>query len=325
MRTYIKNFAKPVILLLVLLVSGTIGFRTLEGWDTVDSLYMTLITLSTVGFGEVHPLGDNGKIFTMFLLAGGVIFYAITINSIASNIMETSFGALMNELKTTRKISRLKDHYIICGGGRMAFTIGKEMEKNRETFVFIENNAISVVAEYDAEWPLIQKDALLEETLIEAGIERAKGLAAVLPTDADNLFVVLSARRLNPNLFIQTRVSMESTLSKMLQAGADRVVSPYTVGGLQIARTFLNPHIDDFLSVVTDRASYEFEMNITRVHADVPFCNKKIRETSFSKEGFMIIGVRLPDGTMKFAPPADFILTEGSEIFLLGPGKTESV
>ncbi len=323
MYLFLQNFTRPVLLLLFLLLVGSFGYHLIEGWNFLDSLYMTLITLSTVGFGEVHHLTDDGKLFTIFLMGGGVIYYAYILNTLAKSFMETRFTDLMRQAKLNRKIVRMKNHYIICGGGRMAFTIGQELERAGESFVFIERNFESVVSEHRERWPILHKDALLEDTLLEARIQHARGLASVLPTDADNLFVVLSARRLNPDLFIQTRIAMETTRSKMLQAGADKVVSPYNVGGLQIARSFTTPHVDDFLSVVTDRAHYDFELLIHRVTEEDSFRNKPIRESSFRERGFIVIGVRFEDNRMKFAPDANFILKEGVEIFLLGPGKDE--
>jgi len=320
---FLKNFGKPITLLALLLFVGSYGYQLIEGWSYLDSIYMTLITITTVGFGEVRPLDDQGKLFTILLLLGGVIFYALTINSITKNLVDYSFGDIMGSLKLKHTISRLKNHYIICGGGRMAYTIGIEMELVGEKFVFIEKNTESIVSEHTAKWPVIQKDALLEDALLDAGILRAKGLASVLPTDADNLFVVLSARRLNPKLFIQTRIAMESTLSKMLQAGADKVVSPYTVGGLQIARSFLNPEVDDFLSMVTDRANYEFPITIHKIHKDDPNCNKILRNSDFRRRGLIVIGIRSADGNLTFAPVADFLLKEGLDIFLIGAGEID--
>ncbi|KAB2930065.1 MAG: potassium channel protein [Leptonema illini] len=312
---------RPVLFLSVLLLGGTLGYRAIEGWTYLDSLYMTVITLTTVGFGETHPLSEGGRIFTIILLIGGVIFYATALNALAQGLLDHRFAEMMNQLGINRKIARMKDHYIICGGGRMAFAIGLELEKAGIPFIFIEQNPHSIVTEHKVRWPILIKDALLEESLLEAGIQKAKGLAAVLPTDADNLFVVLSARSLNPSLFIHTRIALESSRSKMIQAGANKVVSPYNAGGVQIARAFLNPEVDDFLSVVTDRAHYDFEMKMHTVSPDDPFCNKPLRQTEFRQEGFTVIAVKYPDGQMVFAPDASFSLRAGYQIFLMGPGR----
>ncbi len=310
-RDMVRQINRPILFLSSLLLSGTFGYRLIEGWSLLDSLYMTVITLTTVGFGETHPLSEGGRLFTILLLIGGVIFYATALNSLAQGLLDHRFAEMMTQLGINRKISKMKDHYIICGGGRMAFAIGLELEKAGIPFIFIEQNPDSIVSEYKHRWPILIKNALLEESLIEAGIQKARGLAAVLPTDADNLFVVLSARSLNDSLFIHTRISLESSRSKMLQAGANKVVSPYHAGGVQIARAFLNPEVDDFLSVVTDRAHYDFEMKMHDVTESDVFCNKPLRETDFRKGGFTVIAVRYCDGRMVFAPDAHFILRAG--------------
>lgn len=323
-RTYFRVFTRPLFYLMALLLMGSLGYHFIEGWNLLDSLYMTLITLTTVGFGEVHQLSDRGRLFTILLLISGVILYAVILNALAKHFVENRFSDLMTHMRLNRKIAKMSDHYVICGGGRMAFTLGMELEKAGEPFVFIEKNPQSIVSEFVERWPIIHKDALLEETLLEARIEHAKGLASVLPTDADNLFVVLSARKLNPKLFIQTRIALESTRSKMIQAGADKVVSPYSVGGLQLARSFINPLVDDFLSIVTHQAHYDFEMLLQTVKKEDPFCDRPIRDSGFRERGLIIIGVRLKTGKMKFAPEASFVLREGFEIFLMGPGQSST-
>ena len=320
----LHNLSRPVLILVGLIFFGTTGYRMIEGWTILDSAYMTLITITTVGFGEVHSLSAEGRLFTIILLFGGVLFYGVVLNTMAQNLLEYKFSDIMKGYRLKKQLNELSGHYIICGGGRMAFSIGEELERAREPFLFIENNQDSIVSEHEDRWPILYKDALLEESLIEARIDRAKGLASVLPTDADNLFVVLSARKLNPGLFIQTRIAMASTRSKMLQAGADKVVSPYTAGGVQIARSFVSPEVADFLSVVTDRASYEFEMKIHTVEKGDSYEDRPLNMTDFRSRGFIVVGVRFPGCAMRFAPAADFVLRAGHQVFLMGPGDGEA-
>ena len=294
----------------------------LEEWDFLDSLYMTLITLSTVGFGEVKPLSAAGKIFTMSLVIAGVVFYGFTVNGIFQTLVEHKFSDLMDELRMKHQIKQLNDHIVICGGGGMAITIGAELEKVGKPFVFIEKDPGALVWDYKKKWPIIAKDALHEESLQEARIESAAGLAAVLTTDADNLFVVLSARTLNKDLFIQTRINSEHTRSKMIQAGADTVVSPKRVGGLQISRTFINPEVHNLLSIVVDRAnSLELEIKSHTVTTQDDYCGKTIRDADIRESGYIVVAVRYEDGTMLFAPRADIVMKTGYEIVMLGPGK----
>lgn len=318
---FFKNFFRPFLFLFSLLATGSFGYMYLEKWNFTDSLYMTAITISTVGFGEIHPLSSTGRLFTIVLLVGGVGFYGIVLNTLIRNFVDTKFRELVTSIRMNTKIENMKDHYIICGGGRMAYTIGLELERSQKEFLFIENSTDSPVMEKKDHWPIIQKDALLEQTLEEAGIRRAKGLASVLQTDADNLFIVLSAKRLNPDLYIVTRIAFESTQSKMLQAGATKVVSPYAMGGMQIARSFIYPEVSEFLEVVMDKASYEFEFQIHTVTEEDPYKDKRIRDASFRENGYIVISLRYPDGRLVFAPDANFVLEKDIEILLLGGGE----
>ena len=318
--SYLKNFIKPLLMLTALLVSGSLGYRIIEKWTPLESIYMTLITLTTVGFGEVHPLSETGRIFTMALVMSGVLFYGFTVNSIFQVFMEHRFTDFVTKERMKHHIKKLNNHYIICGGGRMALAMGLELDKSGKEFVFIEKDPGAIIMDHKDRWPVIEKDALLEDTLIEARIEHAKGFASVLTTDADNLFAVLSARNLNPKLLIQTRIASETTRSKMMQAGANLVVSPHKIGGMQIARHFINPEVESFLSVVLDKAGYEFEMKTHMIVSGDGYIGKQIKETDFRENGFIVISLRYPDGTFIFAPKAHICLQEGMEVFLFGPG-----
>jgi len=223
------------------------------------------------------------------------------------------------------KIAKLKNHFIICGGGRMAYAIASEFSTAGKTFVIIENNPESRVSEMESSWPILQKDALLEDTLIAAGIERAAGLASVLPTDADNLFVVLSARHLNQNIRIETRISQESSRSKMIQAGADKIVSPYVLGGIQMARSFLDPHVDEFLDIMVDKLNYEFELSIHKVRAGDPEAGRYIRDTDFTDRGFIIIGIKDREDASIKQPKADYKLRVGDELVMVTTGIMKSL
>ncbi|MCB1171431.1 MAG: NAD-binding protein [Leptospiraceae bacterium] len=316
--SYGKLFILPISILLVLLTVGTAGYHFLEGWNLLDSVYMTLITLTTVGFGETHPLSPQGQVFTIFLLMGGVLMYAFAINDFVHHLLNHNFREYTQKMKMQKYISNMKDHFIIVGGGRMACVIGRQLETFGEPFVFIEQSESATLFQERPDWPHILKDALLDETLEEAGIERARGLACCLPTDADNLFVVLSARRMKPDLQIQTRVQYESSRLKMLQAGADHVISPNTLGGLQVARSFVHPDIESFLSVFRDTGMYEFDMKVERIEEDSHRLGLPLKEAKYREEKYLVIGIKKAGGRMVFAPPATYILKHGDEVFLLG-------
>ena len=319
---YLRGFGRPLVFLSTILLSGSFGYHLIEQMSVLDSLYMTVITVSTVGFHEVKALSDSGKIFTMFLVTAGIMFYGVTVNGIFRVFLERSFTSVMTEIRMRNRIAKMKNHYIICGGGNTAATIAEELERAGKQFVMIEKDH-GAAGERRSHWPVLEKDALDEAVLEEARIADAVGLAAVLSSDADNLFVVLSARRMNPKLTIQTRIESEKTRSKMLQAGANHVVSPKRVGGLQMARSFLNPEVHNLMSVVLDRASsLEFEMKIHAVGPDDSYAGRAIREADFRDLGYIIIAVRYPDGKMVFAPQADFRLDPGVDLFLIGPGRS---
>ncbi|RME90169.1 MAG: potassium channel protein [Candidatus Hydrogenedentota bacterium] len=313
---------KPVIFLVSLLFIGSLGYHLLENYSFLDALYMTTITITTVGFGEVKPLSEAGKVFTIFIILGGVIFYGLAINSLAKIILETSFRELMEKRIMEERLKNLENHYIICGGGRFAYALATEFEAENVPFIIIENNPDSLVSQKETNWLVLDADAMEEETLLKAGIKKAIGLASVLPTDADNLFVVLSARRLNPTIRIETRISMESTRPKMLQAGADKVISPYAAGGKQMARSLLNPEVAEFVEVALGRKDFGLEFSVHRVVKEDPFLGKTIRETDFRKNGFLIVAIKRPGKDLMFAPSAKEILQEGDHVFLLGTPQT---
>lgn len=320
---YLREFFKPSFFLLFLISVGSFGYYTIEGWGTIDAVYMTVITVTTVGFSEVHSLSQNGKIFTIFLIIGGVFFYGLAINGFLQIFLESRFRDFMESARLNQKIKKMKNHIIICGGGRMAFTMAKEFERLKIPFVIIEKNPESEMSYAPKNWPILQKDALEEETLLDANIETAKGLASVLPTDADNLFVVLSARKLNPKVRIETRISKSNSRDKMVQAGADKVVSPYEAGGIQMVRSMMNPEVDDLMEVVMGKANYEFEMKVTHVDENCKHLGKPIKDTDFRENGYIVVAVRFPDGEMIFAPKSNFILKYGHDVFQIGPGITK--
>lgn len=315
----------PVAYLILIIILGSTGYMYIEGWSFTDSIYMTVETIATVGFGEVHPLSYPGKWFTMVLVISGVGFYGFIINSIVKNFLERNFKVIMEESKAREKLKNLRDHYIICGGGRMALAMAEELALNKKPFVVIENNVDAPVLKLNTEWIILKGDAMLEETLIEAGIQRSKGLASVLPTDADNLFVVLSSRSLNKNLRIETRISHESSRSKMLQAGANKIVSPYVIGGIQMARSFIEPDVDEFLEIMMDKSNFEFEMIVEHITVEHRHRDKKIRDTDYRKTGFIIIGIKEHHGRFIFAPDPDFKLRTGHEVLLMGTAREKQI
>ncbi|MCR9141210.1 MAG: potassium channel family protein [bacterium] len=317
---------RPTIFLLFLLGGGVAGYYAIEGWDFISSLYMTVITVTTVGFGEVEQLSTAGRLFTIALILGGVVFYGLAIDGLLKVLISRSFRNLVEEARMRDKIRNLNNHIIICGGGRMSLALARELDRSGQSFVVLDSSPDSAVMQLrkagKVDWPVLERDALLEESLLEVSIDKARGLASVLPTDADNLFVVLSARRLNPEIRIETRIARESSHSKMLQAGADKVLSPYAVSGFQMARSLVNPDVDNFMEVMIDRANYEFEMKVHRVQPGDSLIGKNLHESDMRSEGLLAVGVRLENGEMVFVPDSQFKVQAGMQILLLGSGKS---
>lgn len=322
---YLRLFTRPIFFLLLLLVSGSAGYMLLEGFTAFEGVYMTVITMTTVGFSEVRPLSDAGRLFTIFLILGGVLFYGLSINAIFQIIFERGFRGFMDAQILREKLNAVHGHYIICGGGRMALAICTELEKTGRDFIVIEKNNESPVSKMVTDrktgWAVLTGDALSEETLLEARLERARGLFSVLPTDADNLFVVLSARRLNATIWIETRISHESTRPKMLQAGANRVLSPYHVAGIQMARSMLKPQVDDFIEIFQGEKNYEFEVKIHRLTEGDLGVGEPVSRCRYLEQGFSVVALQQVDGSMIYAPKPDTVMQAGMAVFLLGKGR----
>jgi len=323
---YVRLFTRPLLLLLVLLIVGTVGYVVLEDYTFFEGLYMTVISITTVGFSEVRPLSDAGRVFTICLILGGVLFFGLSVNVIIQIIFERGFRGFMEAEILAEKLKKINGHYIVCGGGRMALAICSELEKAGRDFLVIEKNSESPVARLAAErkvaWALLFGDALSEDVLREARIDLARGLFSVLPTDADNLFVVLSARGLNPTIWIETRIAHETTRAKMIQAGANRVLSPYHVAGIQMARSMLKPQVDDFIEIFSGDRHYEFEVKIHRLTEGDASVGKTVGTCRYMEQGFSVVALQDVDGTMVYAPPLETTLKAGMSVFLLGKGRS---
>jgi voltage-gated potassium channel len=291
----------PVILLVTIIISfGTIGYMLIEGWGLLDSLYMTVITLSTVGFKEVGDLSTSGRLFTIILIIGGVgtVLYALGKGArfILEGELQEAFGRRILE----KKVKGLKDHYIICGFGRMGKIIGKELKNRGVEFIAIEKNPIPYEKE---EMLILEGDATQDDVLKESGIEKAKGLITVLSTDAENLYVVLSAKGLNPGLYIVARAGEEGSEQKLLRAGADRVISPYLIGGLRIAHTVLKPAVVDFIEFATKAGNIDLQMEEITIPESSGLIGLTLDQCGMGRElGIIVVAIKRATGEMRFNP-----------------------
>ncbi|WP_425077586.1 potassium channel family protein [Psychroserpens sp. S379A] len=309
-----------VFLLLLLLAIGVIGFKVMSDYSWVDALYMTVITITTVGFGEVQPLDDNTKIFTIFLILASVIILGYAITVITEYILSKNDLEELKQKEMQKKIDSFKNHIIICGYGRNGKQAARKLNAYNKPFVIIEKNK-EIIEKYQEEnLPFVFGNANEDETLIEAGVERASTLISALPNDADNLFVVLSARQINRKMNIISRASQETSYEKLKLAGANNVILPDRIGGDHMASLVVVPDLVEFidnLGIVGER-----NINIEEVMVDKLYNTtqvKTIKDLDLRrKTGCTVIGFKNGKGEYLVNPEADTKLISGSKIIVLG-------
>ncbi len=314
------NKRKWIILYFVALAAvGSIGFYVIGGdqWSWIDSLYMTIITLSTVGYGEVHTLTGAGKIWSILIIIFGVSGIGALIRTLNEEFIQLELFRKNTMMKT---ISKLKNHYVICGYGRMGAVIAKELQEKHLEFVIIENNEQKVEIIRSKGMFCVNGDATSEETLQDARVDQAAGVAVVLDTDQDNLFVTMSMKTTNPDLFILSRCAKEDNQSKLIRAGANKVVNPYTAGGHRMAEILSKPQVEDSISVVSPKHS---DLNLTLDEISLKDLNQYdgvlIKDSNIREEfDVMIVGIIKETGESIINPAPDTILSNKYTILLMG-------
>jgi voltage-gated potassium channel len=297
---------------------GAAGFYLIEGWSILDSLYVAAQTVTTVGYGDLTPATRNGRIFsTLFMLAGvGVVLYALTatVQAIVQSELIETFG----QRRQSRKMSKLRNHFIVCGAGRVGSHLVRGLLGTAETFVVIERDAQRVAELIELGVTVLVRDATLEESLREAGVEHARGLAACLPDDADNVYVVLTARDLNPQMHIVARAAEEQAEPKLIRAGANRVVAPTIIGGHRMAMALTKPAVDDFLgSITANKLELAFEQ--LEVEPSSILAGQKLSETNIRSElDIVVVSIRRSDGKILFNPSGDATIESGDILIAIG-------
>ncbi len=313
-----KKLINPIIAIVCVISIGTIGYMLIEAWSLFDAFYMTIITLTTVGYNEVHHLSDMGRAFSIVLILSGVgtMFYMFGV--VAKVMLEGEIREILGRKKLSKKIESLKDHYIICGYGRMGSIICRELMQSNAPFVVVEGDP-DIVSSMDADYLALQGDATQDSILKQAGIDKARGLISVLSSDANNLYVVLSARGLNPNLKIVARASEEGAEQKLMRAGADNVVSPYNIGALRIAHSLLKPAVVDFIELATKSENLELQMEEVRVKKSSKIIGKTIHECGIRKDlGVIIVAIKRDSGKMEFNATSTSVIKKGDTLIAMG-------
>lgn len=314
-----KRLIPPGIILLVVVTVGILGYALIEGWSFLESVYMLIITLFTVGFREVHDLSTAGRILTMFIIVSGVGTAIYAAGQVVEMMVEGQIIGYRRRRNMEKKIKEMKDHYIICGFGRVGHQVAKEFDTEKVHYVVIDSKPETAEELEPKGIPYIIGNMTSDEKLEEAGIRRAKGLIACADSDVDNTFVTLSARALNRDLYIVARASQRDTEEKMKMAGANRVISPYFISGRRMAALATKPVASDFLDMVMHGEHLEFSLREIAIPERSPLLDKSLEEAQIrQKSGATVLAIRKPDGVFNLQPLAVSRIEKGDVLVVIG-------
>lgn len=318
-----RRLVYAVLGVVCVVIFGTVGYMLIEGWSAFDSLYMTVITVATVGFSEVHPLGHTGQTFTMVVIALGLAAQAFALTTFIDFFVAGHLRDMLEGRRMTKRIQDLDRHTIVAGIGRVGSVVARTLAEDGAAFVIIDRDEDRLRAAQDLGWLCVQGEAADETTLAAAGVERANALVTAVDSDADNLFVTVSARAMNPGLFIVARSSHESTEVKLVKAGANRVLTPNVIGGRRMAAMVTHPVVSDYLDLVAHGTGVEFRLQEIDVAGGSPLAGKSIAESRVrERTGVYILAVSRSDGSVDANPAASAVLGAGDTLVVLGtPGQ----
>ena len=306
-------------LLLFVVILGTVGFKLIEGWGLLESLYATVTTISTVGYGDFAPASAQGRLFTIFLIVIGVGAMLYGASLFAEMMVDNRLKIILGRSSMESRIERMKDHYIICGFGRMGNLICREMAKEKIPFVIIEKNPEVLQRIENERYVYFKGNATDDTSLLQSGIKRAKGVVCVLSSDAENLYVILTAKELNPDIYILSRCEEEISEHRLLRAGANRVISPYTMGGMRMAMAILKPAMMDFIEITTGRQSLDLRMEELAVTDGSAIVGKSLESSEIRKTyKLIIVAIKKDSGKMIFNPEAGYMIEKGDRLIALG-------
>ena len=319
-----KNRLLPTLLLLAaVILGGTFGYVVIERWSVWDAFYMTVTTVATVGYREVHPLSTAGQAFTLLLIFVGVGTALYAFSVLAAVVVEGGWPKYVERWRYVRMIKNLSDHYVICGYGRIGSIVAAEFTRQKMPFVIVDRDPARVLQANQHGHLAVEGDASREDTLKPLGIERARGLVAAVGTDAENVYAVLTARVMKSDLFIIARAEGEESVSKLKKAGADRVISPYRIGAVQIAQTALRPGVVDFVEIATSSDNLELSIEEIRVEEKSILAGRPLAEViQRDKMNVVVVGIQHTHGRMEFNPTRDTVLHAGDHLIVLGSAST---
>ena len=306
-------------LFVIVLMAGTLGYILIEGWAPWDAFFMTVTTVSTVGYREVHPLTFWGQVFTACLIVGGIgtVFYTVT--QLAQLVVEGGLHRRFEQRRMKRMLDNLTNHFILCGYGRIGGIVARELHQQGVPLVVIERDSERVQNALAHGWIAVEADASQEDVLTRVGIQRARGLIAAVGTDADNVYTVLTARVMRPDLFIIARIESDEAAQRLRRAGADRVISPYRIGAARMAQTALRPAVVDFIEFATSSGHLDLSMEQIHILSDSGLVGQSIVDAGIRQRfGVIVVAAKRQDGTMEFNPAPEFVIGSGDELVVLG-------
>ncbi len=314
-----KKLLIVFLLVVVLSATGIVGYMEIEKWPVLDSLYMTAISLTTVGFKEVHPLSSHGKVFTIVLITLGVGLFFYAVGTLAEALIEGHIRGLIGRKRMEKKISRLSGHYIVCGYGRLGRVICNELKMRSFPVVIIDNKESAIKAAAKSGLCYLRGDATLDEVLLKAGIKRAGGLITVLGTDAANVYITISARSLNPRFVIVARAEDDNAEKKLFRVGATKVISPYKIGATRMALAVLKPTLTDFLDLASHSVGFDLDIEQIEIMPGSEFAGKALKEISLrEKTGVTVVAIKKRGGRLSLQLSPDKPLEPGDTIIVLG-------
>ena len=317
MRIY-KYILLNAAALLLVAACGVVGFRLIEGWNWFDSFYMVLTTFTTIGYMEVHPLSPTGRVFNVFLIISGVVLVFLLIGFLTQAMLEFELSSFFGRRRMERDISRLRGHYIICGAGRVGRSVARELARKPVPFVVIDNNEVKMQKYLGERWLSIIGDATQESVLREAQIEHAAGLVAAATTDATNIYIVLTARSLNPDLKIIARASEEDAEKHLKSAGANKVISPYAFAGSRIAQSFLRPHVLEFIDSATVHLGVDLEISQVHIQPESKYVGQSLAASNIRHDPGVIVLAIKRGGQMSVGPSKDDLMQPDDFLIVMG-------